>query len=52
MIMVSTTVFQNITEKLEKMTFFSQFSGCYCHARCYMPPAGKKRCYKITTDHE
>ena len=53
MIMISTTVFQNITEKLEKWyILFSQFWECYWHPRYYMPPTGKKRCYKITADHK
>ena len=54
--MVSTAIFPNITEKLENMTYFdilfSQFWGCYCRPRCYMPPTAKKRCCKITTGHK
>ena len=30
---------------------FSHISECYYCPRCYMQPTGKKRCYKITTDH-
>ena len=41
-IMISTTIFQNITVKLEKMTYlFSLFRGCYCRPRCNMPPMDK-----------
>ena len=55
MIIISTTISQNIPKKLEKMTYFilfSQFWRYYCRPRCYMPPTGKKRCYKITADHK
>ena len=49
MIMISTTIFQNITEKLENMTHFvfQIFGGCYCRPRSCMPPMGMKRCYKL-----
>ena len=53
MIMISTTIFQNITEKLEKMPYFVfTILGCYYRPRYYMPPTDKKRCCKITTDHK
>ena len=47
MIMISTTIFQNITEKLAKMAYFVFFTlGLFCLL------TGKKRYYKITTDHK
>ena len=52
-IIISTTTFQYITEKLEKMTLlFSQFWGFYCRPRCFILPNSKKRCNKITADHK
>ena len=42
-IIISTTTFQYITEKLEKMTLLlSQFWGCYCRPRCFILPNSKK----------
>ena len=50
MMMISTIIFQNITEKLEKMTYFVfTVLGFYCRLRCYMPPTDKNGGYKITT---
>ena len=51
-LITSTPILQNITEKLEKKNLFSPFFGWYYRPRCYMPTAGKKMCYKITTDHK
>ena len=50
--MISATIFQNITDKLEKEwhILFSKYWRCYYLPKCL--PMGKKRCYKITTDHK
>ena len=53
MIMISTTIYQNITKELEKIhILFLQLWGYCCCPRCYMPLTGKKRYYKITADHK
>ena len=51
-ILISATIFQNISDKLEKEwhILFSKCWRCYYRPKCL--PIGKKRCYKITTDHK
>ena len=50
-VIISTTMFQNITEKLETFCFH-MFWGVITAKGCYMLPTGKKRYYKITADHK
>ena len=52
MIAISEKIFQNITGKLEKShILLSQFLVVLLPPN-YMPPMGKKRCYKIRADHK
>ena len=48
-IMISTTIFQNIAEKLDIFghILFSQFLGFYRSLRCYMPHTGRKGVIKL-----
>ena len=47
--MISATIFQNITEKLEIFwhILFSHFFGFYCCLRCYMIYTGRKTVIKL-----
>ena len=52
MIMISTTIFQDITELLEKITYFVFTILRVLLALKVLDATGKKRCYKVTVDHK
>ena len=51
--MISTTIFKNVIEKLQKITFFllHNFGGVIAAQGAICCPSLKERCYKIAIDH-
>ena len=52
-IIILTIIFQNITEKSEKMTYFVfTILGMLLPSKMFYATHSKKGCYKILTDHK